>query len=254
MRRFVIMLTFLTRIPVPIRFEVTYEDYVKGVGFTPLIALIIGVPLFLVRMLDPYIHPYVLSACILGLYLLLSGALHIDGLADTMDAFGSNSGKERMLQILRDSHIGTFGVLSIAVYCIGMVVLLPFVPAYCLLLFPLVGRTCALLCAKTHGYARASGLGKSFVEGAKWRHVLVSSAAYAVLAYAVVRELRVVHACIALLPFVCSLLITWVFVRRMSKKIGGVTGDLIGYSVEVSQLIYLLLTYATTVIVTQGVV
>lgn len=254
MKRFAVMLTFLTRIPVPIRFDVTDEDYVKGVGFTPLVALIIGVPLFFVRMLDTYIHPYVISVCILGLYLWLSGALHIDGLADTMDAFGSNHGKERMLQILRDPHIGTFGVLSIVVYCVGMVVLVPVVPAYCLLLFPLVGRTCALLCARTHGYARECGLGRSFVEGARWWHVIISLAAYGVLAYAVVAEMSVAYACITLLPFVCSLLITWVFVHRMSKKIGGVTGDLIGYSVEVSQLIYLLLTYATTVIVAQGVV
>ena len=112
MRRFAVMLTFLTRIPIPIRFDVAYEDYVKGVGWTPLIALIIGVPLFFAGMLNVYVHSYILSVFILALYLMLSGALHVDGLADTMDAFGSNRSKERMLEILKDTKMGTFGVLS----------------------------------------------------------------------------------------------------------------------------------------------
>lgn len=247
MKTFAVMLTFLTRIPLPIRFDVQYKDYVNGVGWTPVIALMIGGPLFFADMLDAYVHPFILSVLILAVYLLLSGALHVDGMADTMDAFGSNRDKKRMLEILSDTKMGTFGVLSIVVYCIGMVVLLPVVPRYSLLLFPLVGRTAALLCAKTHGYARESGLGKSFVEGAKFWQVVVSAAAYLILAYVVVWDIRLQSVLAAVLPLL-SVLAVWMIVHGMSKKIGGITGDLIGYSIEVSQILYLLLTYIAVAI------
>ena len=253
MKRFAVMLAFWTRIPVKIRGEITYDDYVSGVFWTPFIALMIGVVLYFAGYLSLFIHPYICSVIILFLYLFVSGGLHIDGLADTFDAFGSNRSRQRMLEILKDSHIGTFGVLAVVMYCIVMVVLLPFIPPFGLLLFPLVGRTTALLSAKTHVYARETGIGKSFVEGAKAWHIILSFILYTGIAYLVIGKINTVSVLTALLPPLISISAVWGIVHGMSKKIGGITGDLIGFSIEVSSLLYLFLTYAAVVIITRVV-
>ena len=245
------MLTFLTRIPMPIQFDVEYEDYVSAVFWTPIIALIIGAPLYFLQKLSLYIDPYILSVCILALYLFISGGLHLDGLADTMDAFGSNRSRQRKLEILSDSHIGTFGVLSIAIYCLSMFVLITKVPPFSLLLFPLVGRTAALVCAKTHTYARETGLGKSFVEGTKLWYIGFSIVLYAGFAYLVLGRIDAVNILIALIPFVLSVVIIWAIVHGMCKKIGGITGDLIGFSIESTTVLFLLFTYITNLIAAQ---
>ncbi|MBT3320628.1 MAG: adenosylcobinamide-GDP ribazoletransferase [Clostridia bacterium] len=251
MKRFVVMLTFLTRIPIPIKFDVDNIDYVKGVVWTPLIAIIIGVPLFFTGMLSEFLNPYILSVFILAIYLMLSGALHIDGLADTMDAFGSNRGKSRMLEILKDTKMGTFGVLSIVIYCVGMVALIPFAPPFSLLLFPLVGRSAALLCARTNDYAREDGLGKSFVQGARHWHNAISIVLYLGLAYLVVRSIGLQSVLAVVVPALLSVAITWLVVCGMSKKLGGITGDLIGFSIEFTQISFLLFVYIATVIFAQ---
>jgi len=254
MKRFLVMLTFLTRIPIRIKFDVEYKDYVRAVGWMGLIAVIIGLPLYFIDMLDSFIQPYVLSFVILIVYLLLSGGLHVDGIADTMDAVGSNRDSKRMLEILSDTKMGTFGVLSIIVYCVGMVIILPLVPRWSLLLFPLVGRCCALICAKTHRYARESGLGKSFVEGVRVWHIFVCILLYLGLYYLLSGDLLLNSILVSLLPFVLAISIVWLYIHQISKKIGGITGDIIGFSIEVTQLAYLLFVYFTMVITREMVI
>ncbi len=178
MKRFLIMLTFLTRIPAKINFDVEYDDYVKGVFFVPFIALIIGAPLYFMDMLDGFINPYALSFLILLTYVYLSGGLHIDGMADTMDALGSNRKRERMMEIMSDPRMGTFGVLTIVMYCLGMIIFIPQVPRASILLFPLAGRGASILCAATHKYAKEQGLGKSYIDGSKGAYILLSVILY----------------------------------------------------------------------------
>lgn len=122
MKSFMAMLGFFTRIPVHINFEAGEDIFIKGIKHLFLIALIIGVPVGLVFMTGRWTGQYIAAFLSLMLYLFLSGGLHIDGLADTVDAFGSNADKQRMLEIMKDSRIGTFGVLSICVYVAGMVI------------------------------------------------------------------------------------------------------------------------------------
>ena len=249
MKRFLVMLTFLTRIPAKINFQVEYDDYVKGIIYVPVIALIIGLPLYFLDMLDVYLNGYVLSFLIVLAYIYLSGGLHIDGLADTMDALGSNRSKTRMLEIMSDPRMGTFGVLTIVMYCLGLVLLMPFVPRASILLFPLVGRGCSLLCASTHRYAKEKGLGKSYIDGAKWWHVLICVALYSGIYFALNRGLNINDAIIAFAPVLGAALVAWLFVHGISKKLDGITGDVVGYSVEMSQLVYLGFTYIAVAIV-----
>ena len=248
MKRFLVMLTFLTRIPAKINFDVEYDDYVKGVFFVPFIALIIGAPLYFIDMLDSFINPYALSFLILLTYVYLSGGLHIDGMADTMDALGSNRKRERMMEIMSDPRMGTFGVLTIVMYSIGMIILIPQVSRASILLFPLAGRAASILCAATHKYAKEQGLGKSFIDGSKGLYVLLSIILYSVLYYLIEGVASYQDALIAFLPLIAAGLFVWILVHNISNKLNGITGDVVGYSVEMSQISYLAFSYIAVIV------
>ncbi len=172
MKSFILMLTFLTRIPIPVKFDIDQEDFKKGIWWMPVIGLIIGLLLFGVYLLlRSFTSPLLLAFLLFLLYVLITGGLHIDGFADTLDAFGSNRQRERMLKIMKDSHIGTFGVLGIVLLCLGMVVLLQELAVLCLF-FPVVGRTSALLSCAMSSYAREDGLGKTMISNTTIKHVV----------------------------------------------------------------------------------
>jgi adenosylcobinamide-GDP ribazoletransferase len=108
-----------------------------------------------------------------------------------------------------------------------------------------VGRTAALLNARLFPYARQSGTGRGFMEDVKTAHIVVSVLVYAVLAALLSCEpaawtfstRRMLVLCI---PFIASLGVTAAVTRGISRKLGGVTGDVIGFCIELSQILYLL--------------
>ena len=245
MKSFLAMLSFFTRIPVRARFEIDNALFQKGIKYLIVIGLMIGGVLSFVFMLGTWIGRPVAAFVSLAAYLFLSGGLHVDGMADTMDAFGSNRDREKMLAIMKDSRIGTFGVLAVCVYVVGMTLFLWGADIVAVLLFPLVGRTAALLCAKIFNYARESGTGKAFVDGARTIHVIAALAAYLVIAWlfcfnfsSMAIDIR--DAAALLLPYIISLAVVTIIVGRMSKKLAGITGDVIGFSIEATQFVYLL--------------
>lgn len=245
MRSFAVMLSFFTRIPLNLNFEIDGAVFARGIKYLPVIALIIGVPVGALFALNGWVGPYLAALLSLGAYLLISGGLHVDGMADTMDAVGSHRDRETMLAIMKDSHIGTFGVLGIGVYIAGMLVCIANADWAFAGLFALTGRTMALLSARLFRYARERGTGQGFVGNVKTAHIVGSVMLYALLAallscffsaggFSVQRMLTL---CI---PFVVSLAVTTGLTSGISRKLGGITGDVIGFGVELSQLIYLL--------------
>ncbi|MDD5017330.1 MAG: adenosylcobinamide-GDP ribazoletransferase [Eubacteriales bacterium] len=246
MKSFLLMLSLFTRIPVKAKPEADGARFHMGIKYVFVIALLIGVPVSLVMLLGQWVGPAIAAFAAFLLYLLITGGLHVDGLADTMDAMGSNRDRQRMLDILHDSHIGTFGVLSVCVYAIGMVLLLAHADYVAAGLFPLVGRTAALLIARMSGYAREDGMGRRFVEGVGTGHVIVSVTAYIIIAGLFCVDFSAMafdigYAAALFIPFLVSLGTIALVAAGMSKKLGGITGDIIGFSIESAQLMYLFL-------------
>ncbi len=245
MKSFAVMLSFFTRIPLKLRFEIDGAVFARGIKYLPVIAMIIGVPVGALLALNTWVGPYLAALLSLGAYLLISGGLHVDGLADTMDALGSRRERETMLAIMKDSHIGTFGVLGICVYIAGMLVCIANSDWVFAGLFALAGRTEALLCSRLFPYARESGTGHGFVGKVKTGHIAVSVLVYGLLAVllsfdVIVWTFSVRRMLALLIPFAASLAVTTAVVRGISRKLGGVTGDVIGFCIELSQLLYLL--------------
>ncbi len=110
-------LIFFTRLPFWRLYEPPKESFRAVVEFWPLAGWLTGGMMAAALYFGSWVMPYALAvAAAILLRLLLTGALHEDGLADFVDGFGGGTDRQRILEIMKDSHIGTYGVLTLIVY------------------------------------------------------------------------------------------------------------------------------------------
>lgn len=238
-KRFFLMIQFLTRIPIPVRFDATNEDYGKGLIFAPIIGLLIGAVLLGVyKLFTPFLQIEGRVAIVIVFYILLTGGLHIDGLGDTFDGVFSNRPREKMLEIMRDSRIGTFGLLAIV-----MVLFLDFWLLrdvldkgfiYAIIMFPMAGRIGSIISSSISSYARkGEGLGKSFIEYCGTKEFVLGIILYVT---ACVFVGGTVGGIISAITVATAILTTLYF----TNKLGGATGDVLGAVCELNQLFFLI--------------
>ncbi len=244
---FLAQVMFLTRIPVPSRIEFSEDDLVKGVIFAPLAGILIG--------LLPAAAYYLLSgagliplaaASAVVLNILLTGGLHLDGLADTADGFFSYRNKERILEIMKDSRIGTNGALALVIILLmKFSIILSLIPEHAvifLVITPAAARMTIAWSAGLSPYARnESGMGKAMVEKTGIKEILFSIIITAVLVAAVFRfSLIMLPAAVV----ISAAGFAFIFSRYSLKKIGGMTGDVIGAVIELTEVVILALLLA----------
>ncbi len=238
-RSLILMLTFLTRIPFPMSFEFNKEDYARGIFYFPVIGALIGGLLLPLILIQPYVPERIFPFISIILYVCIVGGIHIDGIGDLFDGIFSARDQKRMLEIMSDSHIGAFGVVGMILYFLGMYVGLLEVAQleeFALILFcmPLVGRSIALISAGFSRYAKDDGLGKAVVDRVKPKDAIVVA-------------IFLVGICIWFAPMIglsvgmtlmLMLFITW----RIHRILDGITGDVLGALVEISQVIFVIVT------------
>ena len=113
MKRFISILQFMTRIPINIDTGFD-EEFHKTITYFPLVGLVLGVLIYIIGLVSGIFFDSFITSIIVTLALvILTGGLHIDGLGDTFDAIYSYRDKERMLEIMKDSRLGTNSLLAI---------------------------------------------------------------------------------------------------------------------------------------------
>lgn len=240
---FLAMLQFLTRIPIRINITYSQEEFGKGLVYAPVIGLIIGGILFALYYIFQFLFPPMVSSVLIIVgYIMITGGLHLDGLGDTCDALFSHRSKERMLEIMRDSRIGTNALLGVtSILFLNVAILQAFQPqniVVFLLLMPVAGRIGSLVSAGLHPYARKEqGLGKSFVDACGKKEIAIGI----VLTIPIFYCLLGLHGIwMVFIPVVTGALISAWF----AKKIDGVTGDVLGAVCEINQTAFLLVAFA----------
>ena len=119
---------FLTRLPVS-RISHQPGSLSRSTKFFPLIGLVVGLGASVLQhVLAPHLNRALVALLILIYLVLITGGLHEDGLADTVDAFGGGWNREQILTILRDSRIGTFGALALVLSVLARFLLLSILP------------------------------------------------------------------------------------------------------------------------------
>lgn len=232
MQPFLIALQFLTCLPVQLSGKPEPHQVGKSLLYYPLVGLLIGGMLGLLSLLLEGAAPPLQAALVLVAWIGLTGALHLDGLADSADAWlGGFGDRDRTLAIMKDPRSG-----PVAVVVLVAVLLLKFVALWtlldegkhlALLLAPLVGRSALLGLFLTTPYVRPGGLGQALAEH---------------LPRAAVRRVLVMVALLCLVSGQSGWLALAVAVgvgalarQAMCHRIGGTTGDTAGALLELAE-------------------
>lgn len=234
MKSFILALSFFTRIPfVKVNFD--EEVFAKSVKWAPIVGLIIGSFLYLISFVLQDFDTIVANIIIIIFYIVITGGLHLDGLSDTADGIFSGRDKERILEIMRDSRVGTFGVLSLGIWIAAMLIILSFVPREALIIFPVVGKSAPIISAYFSKYIRTEGLGKIFASNCKTLE----------LSFALIIScgISLILGAIGIASNLIALLIVYLTTRHFKKILGGITGDTMGFVCEVSQVVFLFSIY-----------
>ena len=264
MTPFFIALQFLTRLKIVNQTEWSVEDFGKSVVAFPYVGLIIGLILaILYGVLSPFIPIMPLMLIIVVAEFLITGGLHADGLMDTSDGLFSGRERERKLEIMKDSRIGSFGVVAFVFVTLLKWQLLASIPSAEFI--PMV------FSIRSYPYAREQGMGAAFANLAP-KHVityntistffmpilllLIGLVLYTLLygAYAIFSAPDVgylvglgvlVYATIGIFQInIVSMIITYIINRLLNryivKALGGTTGDTYGFVVEVTEVLLIL--------------
>jgi adenosylcobinamide-GDP ribazoletransferase len=235
---FWIALQFLTIIPSPFRRQPEPRQLAASLSYFPVVGVIIGAVLFLVNWgLVALFSPTVSAALTLAVWVLLSGALHLDGLIDSCDGLAGGT-PARRLEIMADSHVGAYGIIGVCIVLLVKYAAIASLPATwrleALLLVPMLGVWAMVFALFAFPYVRKKGLGQHFKAGANgYRFALVT--------------LLTLAAAIGLARWQGAILmaITGLIVLGMGyffkARLGGLTGDVYGAIKEVSEAIILAL-------------
>ncbi len=233
-RAFIIALQFLTRIPTPQIKTFSEQDQARAALFYPIVGLLIGVILVLVSWQFNAVNPNIIAAILTLIWVGITGALHLDGLADSSDAWmGGLNDIEKTHRIMKDPLLGTGGVVAIVLILLlkfsALTVLVSEQQFLALLLAPVIGRASILLMMLSTDYARKQGLVSAVIE-----HLNL----FAVKIILGVIGLFCAWVSLKALLILCALL--YLLRRVMIRRINGFTGDTLGATVEISEAFWLL--------------
>lgn len=264
MKDFLWALSFLTVVPVNRKWYADRPDIRKVLFWFPVVGLVIGLFLAAFYYVAVYFFPFsVVDAVVLVVYFFITGGLHLDGFADTCDGIYGGKDKESRLRIMRDSAVGSFGASGL-ICLIGIKYLtfhsicnnnsinsqffktlthiLPSISSEqcnifqkCIILFmmPLIGRWVQTFVASISKYARdgEGGTGLLIVQESRLKHTLYA---------AIVPVCFIYYFCglRGIIAFFAIILFSLFYLRFIKSKIGGVTGDILGFFNEMSELVF----------------
>ncbi len=226
--------SFLTILPVGPRGPAGDASVADSYAYFPLVGFALGGALALIdRVLAPMLGGPVAAIMTLAILTLVTGALHLDALADTADALGAGGDRARALEIMRDSRAGTFGIVAIVFALALKLVTLTTAssPHRALLLYaaPAIARWAMVGLSCNMEYLRVAGAGSVILAGDASRNLRVASI-ITLLGLFFIASMRI---CFAAATAVAIVLGARWFYRRW---LGGVTGDAIGAAGELVEV------------------
>jgi adenosylcobinamide-GDP ribazoletransferase len=230
---------FLTRLPVP---SGPYEQdsLARAVKFFPIVGLMIGSgSLLLYRLLTPHLPLTIVAVLVVVYLVVITGCLHEDGLADSVDGFGGGWERERVLEIMRDSRIGTYGAASLALSLLVRVLLIASLPrvqvAGYLVVAPVLSRWTTLPlsfflpAARERRENQFEGQGARIARLTTPGSLIIGSLFAFVIAFGLLR-IR------AFIPSLVSIGVTLLTALYYKHRIGGVTGDCFGATNQLTEI------------------
>ena len=238
MRLFLTSLQFLTILPIPIK--TSEEELGKSMLFFPLVGFLIGGVLAGIYWIGTKLFPpTVITAFLIIIWIFITGALHLDGFADTLDGLYAGKNREERLKIMRDKYVGVMGIVGIVTILLLKYALLLSLATpqvfKTLILTPALSRWGMVVAASISPYAREEGKGKVFIEGVKKWYAPFQGMILLAISIWLFGFLTGIS---LIAPLIIFLWLSCIFFQR---RIGGVTGDTLGAVNEVGETLILML-------------
>jgi len=235
MNAFLIALQFLTRLPVRAELSMSPEALGRSVLFYPLVGLLVGLLLLPIAALGNMASAEFAAALVLVVWVAITGALHLDGLADSADAWvGGYGDRERTLAIMKDPYCGPAGVATVV-----LLLLLKYAALVTLfesgewvlelLTVVVLARTAVIALLSLTPYVRKAGIGAQHAwhlpgGEAQWVVIITALFLVALLGGA------------AVVVFGATIVLFYGLRRMMVRRLGGITGDTCGAMVELMEV------------------
>ena len=235
----VILTKFMTRIPIPIKVDYDPKKLGKSIKFFPFVGLIIGFILYYTSIiLVKFSKNNLINALIvIVIELMVVGIIHIDGLCDTFDGLFSYREKEKMLEIMKDSRIGTNGAIILVLYFIAKILFISEIFSInlkYLIIYPVLARLATPVNAAFSDYARKNGMSNFIISQNSAFEGIFSIILAAALSF-------LIFSFKGFELFLGAFLFIIFFMQFVKKKISGVTGDTMGAALELTAIFVLFL-------------
>ena len=238
-------ITFAMYSKLPVKnFEWTKENMKYCLLFLPLVGLIEGICLILFVMFFDRIavNQFLKAALITAFPVIYTGGVHMDGFLDTMDALGSNQSREKKLEILKDSNSGAFavigGIIYFLLYFASIISFKNITQIYILAISYILIRAYSALSLLVFKNARGSGLAYEFSSKSSLYTNRIVLFICIIVCSLIIMYINL-H-----LGIICTIAVYMVFLYYRVKsfdEFGGVTGDLAGYFLQLSELVTVLI-------------
>lgn len=244
MKSFITALQFLTRIHIKKQNDLTAEDFGRSTKFFPLVGIILGVIYMLAAwcLIAVFGWANLVTTLLVILPVLLTGGLMLDGFMDTVDGVFSGRERERVLEIMKDSRVGSFGVIALA--CLLLVnwtalrdIKLVLIMT-ALFVMPIIGRMAMVMVIACFPYARKEGMGKIFADMADKETLVIAGGTTLALV--------VPWGQAAIAALVVGLGCAWLIGRWLTSQLGGLTGDTYGAIETLTETVVLLVFWVTS--------
>ncbi|VVO58137.1 adenosylcobinamide-GDP ribazoletransferase [Pseudomonas fluorescens] len=231
---FWIALQFLSSLPIRLPGMPTPQELGRSLLFYPLVGLLFGAILWVLNWLLLGTPLLLHAALLLTVWVLLSGALHLDGLADSADAWlGGFGDRERTLTIMKDPRSGPIAVVTLVLVLLlkfaALLALIEQQHSFFLIIVPLIGRSAMLGLFLTTPYVRAGGLGQALADH------LPRMAGWQVLAVSALGCVLIAGFSGVLAVAVAAVIFLWLR-QLMLRRLGGTTGDTAGAMLELLEI------------------
>ena len=228
--------SFLTIIPTS---NSDLNSIAKNMFLFPIVGIVIGLVIgSLGYGLSLYLEPLVVSLVVVASLAVITGIHHTDGLADFSDGLMTKGTKEKKRKAMKDLSVGSAGIFSIVLYAIGMIIALSFssgIDLFKIILLSEIMAKFSMVLMAGLGNSASIGSNSPFMDSMKDKKRLLIAGIITIIPLIVIGEMN------GLIVFASGIILTMFLVGLSTKSFGGITGDVMGASNELTRLSSLLI-------------
>ncbi len=246
--RFLAILSFMTTIPV--KSEIILDkEFQRSIIFFPVIGLILGlIYAGVLYSFNFFFGSFAAAVICTAAMIVLTGGLHLDGLGDTFDGLYSYRDKEKILEIMKDSRLGTNAMLAIFIFLVAKIAAIQLLTVkgfyFSLIIMPVISRSIVVYSCFSGRTIRKEGMGNAFIGKVSRKDFFISLALSVIIIFSISTVyMGVLGMLINIAILILMTALSEIYKRHVYARIDGLTGDVLGAIGEMSEVVYLFLFY-----------